>query len=824
MKAVLLSLLLTILLGSVAEAQDLSITFQVNLSYQVEIGRFDPQTESVDVAGTFNNWGSGTRTDLTDSDGDLVYEVTLHGFSVGQTIEYKFRFNGVWDGREEFPGAGNNRRYTVQAGENVISVWYNDEVSPNAPLAADFQATSTDVMEGGMVFFEDRSTGRIDTWSWIFEGGLPATSTEQDPAVRYAMPGSYDVTLIVSNAEDADTLTLHDFIRVRERDTTSISWWNHTVFYELFVRSFYDSDGDGIGDFNGIVEKLDYLNDGDPKTDTDLGITGIWLMPIHPSPSYHGYDVTDYRSVNPEYGTMDDFRRFLDEAHRRGIRVIIDYVMNHSSSEHPWFQKSAQRDPLYRDFYRWSDVPRSEAGPWGQELWHRGTSGYYYGLFWSGMPDLNYENPAVKDSIFAAAAFWLDEVGVDGFRLDAVKYLFETDKGLENVEETYRLWADFSQHVKSVKPDAFTVCEAWDATPVAARYVYDGQIDFCFEFDLAGRIIDAVRNGDARTLATRMEEIYHTYPYLQYGTFLTNHDQNRVIFELGQDVDRAKAAAALYLTLPGIPYVYYGEEIGMTGTKPDPMIRRPMQWTAERNAGFTTGNPWQAPDANYTTRNVAAQHSDPGSLLSWYRTLIGIRNREAALRVGSYHSVISSAAPVMAFARRHGENVLLVLVNTSDETVNNLTLGLPPDPDGSTGYTLVDLIRGDSLHVALDAGHTLSGLSIPGLEIRIYRLVPSGETTSTENPGPVAEGVVLEQNFPNPARGLTTIRFTLPTTGPVRVELFDLLGRRIGILADGTFPAGTHNVSLDVSKLPSGTYFYRLHHADGQISKRMVVN
>ena len=198
----------------------------------------------------------------------------------------------------------------------------------------------------------------------------------------------------------------------------SANWWEDAVFYEIFVRSFKDSDGNGVGDFKGITQSLDYLNDGDPATTDDLGITALWLMPIHPSPSYHGYDVYDYKAVNYDFGTMEDFQELLDEAHARGIRIIIDYVMNHTSSSHPWFTQAAQNQNGFRDFYRWTPTAPSYNGPWGQQVWryNGNASEHFYGVFWSGMPDLNYDHPPVRDSIFDAAKFWLEEVGVDGFR------------------------------------------------------------------------------------------------------------------------------------------------------------------------------------------------------------------------------------------------------------------------------------------------------------------------------------------------------------------------------------------------------------------------
>jgi len=198
-------------------------------------------------------------------------------------------------------------------------------------------------------------------------------------------------------------------------------WWNEEIFYEIFVRSFSDSNGDGIGDFKGLMQKLDYLNDGDETTTSDLGITAIWLMPIMQSPSYHGYDVMDYKKVEQDYGTNQDFRNFLDSAHTRGIKVIIDLVLNHTSSNHPWFINSKSGpSAAYRDWYRWSNSNPGIKGPWGQTVWHSANGYYYYGLFTSGMPDLNYAAQEVKDEVANIVRYWLDTVGVDGFRLDAI--------------------------------------------------------------------------------------------------------------------------------------------------------------------------------------------------------------------------------------------------------------------------------------------------------------------------------------------------------------------------------------------------------------------
>ncbi len=505
-----------------------------------------------------------------------------------------------------------------------------------------------------------------------------------------------------------------------ERDVSEVAWWNHTVFYELFVRSFYDSDGDGIGDFNGLTQKLDYLNDGNPATNDDLGITGIWLMPINQSPSYHGYDVVDYRSVNSDYGSLDDFRNFLEEAHDRGIRVIIDFVMNHSSNQHPWFLKSAQNDASYRNYYRWSDTDPGYRGPWGQTVWHTNASGYYYGLFWSGMPDLNYDEPAVKEEMFAAADFWLNEIGVDGFRLDAVLYLLEEGAQLLNTPSTLQFWDDFSDRVKQANPSAQLVCEAWTDSETVLKYMTDDRLDYCFEFELASSILNSVKSGRAQFVSDKMQDVYDIYPHLQYGTFLTNHDMNRVMNELGNDVSKAKLAAALYLTLPGVPYIYYGEEIGMVGAKPDQFIRTPMQWSKESNAGFTTGSPWITVNDNYSTYNVSDEEDDPSSLLNWYKQLIALRNQEVSLRVGEYARVLTSSASVVASLRYYEDEWTLVLVNLDTRVEDNLSLTVPPDVVPLGNYTLSDLLNGDSVAVSIGESGVIDGLSIGGFETLIY--------------------------------------------------------------------------------------------------------
>jgi alpha-amylase len=246
-------------------------------------------------------------------------------------------------------------------------------------------------------------------------------------------------------------------------------WWHDRVFYEVFVRSFADSDGDGIGDLRGLIERLDDLNDGDPGTTSDLGVTALWLMPVAASPSYHGYDVTDYLTIEPDYGTNEDFRTLVDEAHARGIRIVVDLVMNHTSREHPWFLEARERGSEREAWYVWSDERPDVAGPAGRPVWHRDGDRWYYGYFWEGMPDLNVSDPGVTAELEAIAATWLTEMGVDGFRLDAARHLIEDGAELDNTPETFEWLQAFRSTVRETKPDALVLGEVWDATSVASR-------------------------------------------------------------------------------------------------------------------------------------------------------------------------------------------------------------------------------------------------------------------------------------------------------------------------------------------------------------------
>lgn len=473
--------------------------------------------------------------------------------------------------------------------------------------------------------------------------------------------------------------------------TAGLPWWNDRLFYEVFVRSFYDSDGDGIGDLQGLISKLDYLNDGDPTTDSDLGVTGIWLMPVAESPSYHGYDVVDYTTIERDYGTNEDFKQLVDEAHKRGIAVIVDLVMNHTSIQHPWFLDARTPGSEHDAWYIWRTEKPDYRGPWNQQVWYQAGGRYYYSLFCQCMADLNYENPAVTEAMYDVIRFWLEEMDVDGFRLDAVKHLIEEGKKQENTAATHAWLEGFYRFVRWTDPDALTVGEAFGVPPhELVKYIGD-EVDIAFEFTLAQAMIDSANNGTQGPVSLAQATALRIYPQGQYAAFLTNHDQNRVITQLGDDVEAAKAAASLLLTNPGVPFIYYGEEIGMRGQKPDPSIRTPMQWDGtERTGGFTAGRPWQPLAPGYRERHVAAQSGDPDSLLSHYRTLIRLRQDHPALRAGDLLPVKSDARPVYSFVRHSPEETLLVVVNLGQDPVRDYRLTLEEGPlTGSPGATLL---------------------------------------------------------------------------------------------------------------------------------------
>ncbi len=497
-------------------------------------------------------------------------------------------------------------------------------------------------------------------------------------------------------------------------DAWQLGWARGAVFYEVFVRSFADSNGDGVGDLPGLISKLDYLNDGDPKSLGDLGVDALWLMPIFASPSYHGYDITDYEKIQPAYGTEQDFARLIAAAHQRGMKVILDLPINHTSGEHPWFKESdASATSEKRDWYVWRGDDPGWTTPWGNgnPTWHKGQHGFYYGVFWGGMPDLNFRTPAVRTEIERIAKLWLDR-GVDGFRLDATRHLIEDGggEGQTDTPGTHEFLRAFSAAVRKANPAALLVGENWtDAARIARYYgsttaVGGGdELPMSFNFPLASAIIASVKTGEPSALHAALDEMAKVYPKgVLDAPFLTNHDMTRIATELTGDPGRLKLAAALLLTLPGTPFLYYGEELGLQngpGSK-DEFKRTPMPWDATPTGGFTTGKPWFELAPGHESANVATQTGDPTSTLSVYRQLIRARHRSNALRYGSMERVRPPGQPatILSFLLRYEGARVLVVHNLSGVEAEAgpffvgkkfdplyLSPGVPPPSGGKTG-------------------------------------------------------------------------------------------------------------------------------------------
>ncbi len=473
-------------------------------------------------------------------------------------------------------------------------------------------------------------------------------------------------------------------------------WVRGATCYEIFVRSFADSDGDGIGDLRGLTARLDYLNDGDPATATDLGVRCLWLMPVAEAPSYHGYDPSDHYRVERDYGTNDDFKRLVAAAHARGMVVLVDMVLNHISSDHVTFQR-ALADPKApeRRLYRF----QPQKGPlnrWGGDNWHRSPlrDEFYYGFFYRGMPDLDYTHPGALAMMDSVATFWLTEMGVDGFRLDAVKYLVEEGLQAEDTPGTHRVLRDYQAHLMRTKPGVYTVGEVFDSTATLLSY-YPDQLDGYFAFEIGDSIVVGLREGRGSGILAPALRLQAAVPAWRWSPFLRNHDQPRTLTELGGAVETAKLAAALQLTLPGLPFVYYGEELGMLGGKPDELIRRPMAWTPDApRMGFTSGAPWQAFGPEAPRANVAAQRDDPESLHRMYATLIHARSEVRALAEGSLIPVRANTSDIVAYVRRVDDEAVLVIANVGREHLSGVKLSAGPAALPTGANAPLDLLTG----------------------------------------------------------------------------------------------------------------------------------
>jgi maltose alpha-D-glucosyltransferase/alpha-amylase len=516
-------------------------------------------------------------------------------------------------------------------------------------------------------------------------------------------------------------------------------WYKTAVFYELYVRGFQDGSGDGGGDFRGLTERLDYLQ--------WLGIDCVWLLPIFPSPLRDGgYDVADYFSILPSYGTLGDFYEFLEAAHDRGIRVIADLVMNHTSDQHPWFQEARRPGSAKRDWYVWSDTDQryldarvifvdTEASNW---TWDPEAQAFYWHRFFSHQPDLNYANPEVQEAMLEVIRFWLD-MGLDGFRLDAVPYLFEREgTDCENLPETHEFLKRVRKEVDSKYEGKLLLAEANQWPPDVVPYFGDGdECHMAFNFPVMPRMFMGLRREDRTPIIEIMNRTPKIPDTAQWGLFLRNHDE--LTLEMVTDEERdymyneyakdprmrrnigiARRLAplldngrrqmemlySLLFSLPGSPVVYYGDEVGMgdniyLGDRDG--VRTPMHWTSDRNAGFSRADPaalylplLMDPVYGYQAVNVEAQERVATSFLHWLRRLLQVRKQHPVFGQGDYEPLYPENRRVFAFIRQLGADVVLVVANLSrfaqpvELDLSRWTGLVPEEMFGRTPFPIID--------------------------------------------------------------------------------------------------------------------------------------
>ncbi len=437
------------------------------------------------------------------------------------------------------------------------------------------------------------------------------------------------------------------------------------IIYEIFVQSFRDSNDDGIGDLQGVISKLDYIQ--------DLGANAIWLMPVHPSPSYHKYDVTDYYAIHPDYGTMKDMDMLIKELHKRGMKLIMDFVVNHTSSDHPWFVESSQSESnKYHNFYVWRNYEevKDEINKATTSLdsdnvmqWHEGPlqNERYYGFFWKGMPDLNFDNPDVREEIYKIGKFWIKK-GVDGFRLDAAKHIYPDDR----LHDTRLFWEEFTTKMRSYKKDIQIVGEVWSSPDVLAT-MFKG-LPSLFNFQLSKAIPDLINSGQINSFIKSYQHIQNAYGTagvpVEDAILLNNHDMNRIKSELQQDSMKSKLAISMLMTLPGTTYLYYGEEIGMLGTKPDEQLREPFIWGDNNFQEKTWMTPVQS--THETVIPLVVQKGDPNSLYNHYKHWIQIRKSYPDLATGKLEFLKNKMPGLLVYVIKNGEKTYFVAHNVSN--------------------------------------------------------------------------------------------------------------------------------------------------------------
>lgn len=535
-------------------------------------------------------------------------------------------------------------------------------------------------------------------------------------------------TPILSEEKD-NTLTRppSTFSTIEFDNDPSDDWWDSAVIYQIWVRSFHDSDGDGNGDLKGITQKLPYLN--------ELGVQALWLSPIFESPSYHGYNATDFFTIDEAYGSEDDLKELTEEANKLNIKIVLDFVINNVSDQHPWFQKSLEKIPPYTNYFVWEDtMPENYGQAWSEEenssaVWHskEGREGFYYGVFGWGNPDLNLTNPAVVAEIKNALSHWLS-IGINGFRFDAIRYLIENGgiEGQRDTTETLELWQELSAFIKAKNPNAFLIGESFSDSETVAKYYLQGNgIDAGFDFSLANEIGDIfdIQHSSKSMNKEKQKEFFssakkvlwqlierrnsQTAPYDFFFPFINNHDADRVNTRFDQDFNRAKLAASILMLLPGSPVIYYGEEIAMTqNAVGDDIYRRAiMQWNDSEYADFNnSGNLWLDKNwfpwldtykpwwndywkylENKSLFTVAYQRNSEDSVLRHYANLISVRKQHTPIRTPDKIDLFDDTGRVWISKHSHDDSHALVLINL--------------DADGESSTAIPTQLKGNYTNV-----------------------------------------------------------------------------------------------------------------------------
>jgi alpha-amylase len=468
------------------------------------------------------------------------------------------------------------------------------------------------------------------------------------------------------------------FILLMNSCEKKASLWPYGVNYEVNVRSFADSNGDGIGDLPGMTSKLDYLS--------ELGIGVIWLSPVMPAKSFHKYNVEDYKGIDSEYGSIEDFKELTRQAHQKDIRIIIDLVLSFSSANHTWFKEASKGpDNVYRNYYVWAKKDSVEKLE-DKKHWFQAdgdpSGDFYYSRINKNLPNLNFDNPKVKQEFVDIGKFWLTEMGADGFRLGAAEHIFPANRMQDNIA----FWEWYRKQITQFRPDAYLLGEVWSTAQVVAPF--QKGLPSLFDFDLYHAIVDVVKAGtDTANLVKKQVETAHLYKTVTEDfideTFINNHDFNRICSELGNDDAKARLAASILFTLPGTPFLYYGEEIGMKGMQPGEYLREPFIWDDGKNDPMQTS--WL--EAKYSTDQTVVplrkQLNDPNSMYSYYKKWITYRNSSEVLTKGSLDLAREKRLAVVSFIRSFGNQKRLVMHNVSDVEVTIPT-------DSMEGFTAIE--------------------------------------------------------------------------------------------------------------------------------------